>query len=126
MHRAKIITATIAALSLSQMATAGISKNSSIKGGDALLLGGEQPGRVDIDGQNRGDTDIELFIEGNDETQRIAIISPGERFYESVPKDRTFVIQNASDDETADVYWHISRYSNRANARFRTAGEAVE
>lgn len=100
-----------------EIAAAGISKNSKINGGDALLIGGAQPGRIIVDGQNRGQTAIELFIQSKDGTKTVATIATGKAFNQSVRKEQTLVIKNLSQSEPAKIYWHVSRYSKFANAR---------
>ena len=120
MIKKSIFLSVITPLLLAGLASAGISKNTPIKGGDALLLGGEQPGRIQIDGQNRGSTEVELLIENELGSDSVEIISPGGKFFQSVPRSQTLVIQNKSEDETARVYWHISRFSSQANARIRS------
>jgi len=98
-------------------AMAGISDNNKLKGGDSLLIGGTQPGWIEVDGQNRGATPIELSIRAGDKVKELGIVQPGKGFYESVRKNHVFVIRNVSPSEPAKVYWHVSRYSKTANAR---------
>lgn len=114
------LSAAFAFLAISSSAFAGISKNSKIPSGDALLLGGEQPRRVLIDGQNRGKTNIQLILKDNDKRKILAVVKPGKRFNQAVPKNQTLVIHNNSETETARVYWHISGYSKLANARIES------
>lgn len=99
------------------VAYAGNSSNNKIPEGNALLLGGTQPSRVDFDGQNRGSTDLELVLRNGDTEKRLAVITPREGFTESIPKYQTLVIKNLSDTQPAKVYWHISGYSKQANPR---------
>lgn len=120
----KTTLAVLAAIMLSGApAMAGISANNNISASDALLIGGTQPDWIDIDGQNRGETDLTLIIRNDEKDQTIKTITPGERFIEAVPEDTVFVIRNASDSESAKVYWHISGYSNLANARLESKSD---
>lgn len=117
----KLALTSIAAILLSGApAIAGISANDKIYGGDALLIGGTQPGWIDIDGQNRGETDLILIIGDGGAAKEVETIAPGQRFIQSVPKDEVFVIRNASEEEAARVYWHISGYSDLADARLES------
>ena len=113
----------VVALLVAAPAYAGISDNDKINAGDALLIGGTQPAWIDIDGQNRGDTEIVLSIDDGETIKTVAAIAPGEKFIQSVPKNRTLVIGNSSENETARVYWHISGYSKQANPRFASAAQ---
>ncbi len=110
----------IASLSLGLTATAGISANNKIAGGDALLLGGEQPGWIDIDGQNRGDYALTLIIQDGESEETVGSVLPGDRFNQSVPKGKVLLVRNTSVDSAARVYWHISGYSSAANPRLES------
>lgn len=120
----KVTLIALSAIALSSApAMAGISANNKISGGDALLIGGTQPGWIDIDGQNRGETDLILIINNDGTAKTLDTIVPGERFIQAVPENGVFVIRNASDVEAAKVYWHISGYSDLANARLESESD---
>ena len=104
-------------------ATAGTSANKRVPAGDALLLGGSQPARVNFDGQNRGLTDIELIIVQEDQLKPVAVIAPRKRFEVSVKSNQTLLIRNTSDTKDAKVYWHISGYSKLAKPRLASEEE---
>lgn len=112
-----------AAVMVSTGAHAGISKNNRIEAGNSLLLGGTQARGVDIDGQNRGQTELELYVRQQDTLKFLSRVSPGKSFYEFVPKNQTLVIRNTSDENSGKVYWHISGYSKSANPRQEVNGD---
>lgn len=108
----------LASTIISTAASAGISDNTKISKGDSLLLGGKQTGSINVDGQNRGDSIVELSLLNDDGDKAVVTVLPGKGFSQYVPKNRTLIVRNLSETEAAKVYWHISRYSKSANPRF--------
>ena len=111
-----------ASLLIASPALAGISKNSRVPAGFALVIGGETPRGIDVDGQNRGDVAVELLVERTDENgdaerRLVRALAPRERFIQYIRADEAIVLRNTSDDARATVYWHVSGYSDSANPR---------
>lgn len=117
MRKTLITTLALAGTMIATTAFTGVSQNNKIKRGNSLLLGGTQTGWIDIDGQNRGETELELFVRKGETLKLLARVKPGKGFNESVAKNQTLVIRNTSDETPAKVYWHISRYSKAADPR---------
>lgn len=107
----------LSVLSLSTAVQAGTSENTRIPAGQALLIGGDTPGSVDVDGQNRSRVKVEVLIERDRKRHVVQILEPREGFLQSLRKDETIVFRNTSTDQRALVYWHISGYSMAANPR---------
>jgi len=117
MRKALITSLALAGSLMSTAAFAGISQNNKIKAGNSLLLGGTQAGWIDVDGQNRGKTDLELLVRKGETLQLLTRVKPGKGFNESVAKNQILIIRNTSNETSARVYWHISGYSKAANPR---------
>jgi len=122
-HAVPIAIAAMAALSLSiaEPALAGISKNSRVPVGSALLIGGDTPRGIDIDGQNRSAQPVEMLVERNGKRSVIRVLAPRESFMQYIRADETIVFRNTSDTSRATVYWHVSSYSKQANPRLVAA-----
>ncbi|MEL7197432.1 MAG: hypothetical protein AAGL10_03875 [Pseudomonadota bacterium] len=106
-----------AALVIASPVLAGISKNSRVPAGSALLIGGDTPRGVDIDGQNRSTVRVDLLVERDGERRLVRTLEARESFMQYIRADETIVLRNTSDDARATIYWHISGYSKQANPR---------
>ncbi|MEL7188224.1 MAG: hypothetical protein AAGK17_01625 [Pseudomonadota bacterium] len=107
----------VPALVVTSPALAGISKNSRVPAGAALLIGGSTPKGIDIDGQNRSKVPVEMSVESDGERRFVRTLAPRERFVQYIRADETIVLRNLSDGERATIYWHVSGYSKQANPR---------
>lgn len=123
-HRVKGAMLAIAAVSLSVSAplAAGDSRNSRVPAGQALLIGGDTPRGIDVDGQNRSSVPVEMLVEranedGVVERRVVRTLAPRERFVQYIRADEAVVFRNTSDEVRATVYWHVSGYSKAANPR---------
>lgn len=115
-----------ASLVIAAPVQAGISKNSRVPSGAALVIGGETPKGIDVDGQNRSSVPVEMLVESTSEdgtvTRRcVRILAPSERFMQYIRKDEGLVFRNSSDETRATVYWHVSGYSKQAKPRIEAA-----
>ncbi len=105
------------ALALAAPLNAGIAKNSSIPADRALVIGGETPGAVDVDGQNRSRVAVEMLVERDGKRRVIKTLAPRESFTQALRRDEAIVFRNTSSSQRAIVYWHVSGYSKAANPR---------
>ena len=113
----------IAAISFAMSAplSAGDSRNSRVPPGQSLLIGGDTPRGIDVDGQNRSSVPVEMLVERDGESRVVRTLAPRERFIQYIRPDETVVFRNTSNEVRATVYWHVSGYSKAANPRLRTS-----
>jgi len=96
----------------SHMSDAGISKNSYIGSGQALVIGGTQPKGVDFDLQNRGSVLVEILIQQEDKRKSTIILAPDSNHIQYIPAKSSLVLKNQSNEKRALIYWHVSGYSS--------------
>ncbi len=116
-------------LVFSNTSNAGISKNSFIGSGQALVIGGAQPKGVDFDLQNRGSAPVEILIQKEGKRETTIILAPDSNHIQYIPAKSSLVLKNQSNEERALVYWHVSGYSSLMDPKLeslRSSDEAIE
>ncbi|MEL6789451.1 MAG: hypothetical protein AAFO78_02650 [Pseudomonadota bacterium] len=120
-RRAFVASLAFVSLFLMSEALAGVSQNISIAAGKSLILGGDQSGEIRFNGQNRGETTLNIAVRSADMSRSVAALAPGERFAQSLAKGEVLVIMNSSATRAGDVYWHVGSQRDKPNPRFEPA-----